>query len=281
MLKAEKIHGNFVFVSDVPFLRGFYEPHYLGRHYYYDNHYCAWLLETNSTSSNNSAWLLGYTGSPLRQFSCVCDLAQERDQGVEAIDLPPSYQCNGTGHVVLDELLYCHQGDREEYNEVIVYDLNSRSLVAIQAFPDAGDYLFGHYIIGYMKVAFDGENLWVMYGSKANDGYLTLVKVIPRFLIPIEQHVTQVRVEDMAHAIIINSILYTTLGHETTSTYINYVYNTFSQRGTFLSADEYIRIGNPNTVYMMNYNPRLGAVTTQIWVRRVYTHNVHMAPCDI
>ncbi|VDH97884.1 Hypothetical predicted protein [Mytilus galloprovincialis] len=167
--------------------------------------------------------------------------------------------CEGTGHVVYKNSLYCHKGMS---NKIVKYNLLQKKWEKEVALDNAGVHNKYPYQSGKFSdidFAVDEKGLWVIYATTYSNGNIVIVKLNDDTLEILETWVTNIPKTKVGNAFMICGVMYATDSYENIPTFIKYSFNTNNGGSKVLKDNQIIF---PNTIddkfaknYMLDYNP--------------------------
>ncbi|KAL8594457.1 hypothetical protein ACOMHN_018165 [Nucella lapillus] len=179
------------------------------------------------------------------------------------ISLP--FFCEGTGHVVYRNALYCHKSGSRTITR---YSLKRMGEAAEVELPTAGvantfPYQFGLY--SDIDLAVDEMGLWVIYSTNDSAGKMVISKLHPRTLAIETTWLTSFPKRMVGNSFMICGVLYATNSYQDTPTYIRYIYDTNTQEEAKMDA------GNLLFNNAINFNSSHQAHSVMLQ----YSHNDH------
>ncbi|XP_013399308.1 uncharacterized protein LOC106165602 [Lingula anatina] len=170
------------------------------------------------------------------------------------------FQCTGTGHVVYKGSLYCHK-----FNSTVLVksDLKGRILTEA-ALPGMGiDNSYSYSVGGNTAVDFavDEVGIWVLYSTEKEEGKLIVSQIDENSLEVMETWVTDIIKNETINAFMINGTLFALNSNTAGQSHIQYIYDTRTDRGRYLSPTTTPLLHNLNSPppyfdVMVDYNPR-------------------------
>lgn len=167
--------------------------------------------------------------------------------------------CEGTGHVVYKNSLFCQKGMT---NKIVKYNLLQKKWEKEITLPDAGVHNKYPYQSGKftdIDFAIDEKGLWVILATTYSNGNIVILKFDDEMLEITETWVTNIPKTKVGNTFMICGILYATDSYENIPTFIKYSFNTNNGGSKMLKEDQIIF---PNTIddkfaknYMLDYNP--------------------------
>ena len=214
----------------------------------------SYLTDPLETLGSGLVWTItGYTGSAVVQWPSTSALAS--GSGGTTITLPGSGH-EGTGHVVYGGYLYYVSYNS---NTIVKFDLKTKSTVASLTVPNAGYHNTYYYQWGGysdIDLAVDENGLWVLYATAANSGRMVISEIDESsFTITNTWSTASSTKTSLGNAFMICGVMYTTASYSSTTTSINYAYDTNTSTGKSLS----IPFTNPYGYNsQLSYNPNDG-----------------------
>ena len=190
------------------------------------------------------------------------------------------FRCAGDGHVIYQGRLYCNV---YRTNKVIQYDLTTRQYIHKRIF-DAGynntyPYSYGGHTD--MDFAVDEKGLWVVYGSLAHQGQLTIAKLTPDTLDVEETWTSRHDKRLVSNSFLLCGHLY--LADYARSGIIRFaaIINLGSQVEHPPGMKTWIKTQHDDQPTMLDYNPkdrRLYSwhISTKTWDSHLVRYDVHM-----
>ena len=226
--------------------------------------YGAWMADPEETLGSGLYWELdSYYGYTVTEYPSLSDLVA-RSNG-SAITLTTQYE--GTGHVVYDGYLYY-----PEYytNTIIKYDLDAQKQVDSMTLTGAGYHNTYHYQWGGwsdIDLAVDENGLWAIYATSGNSGRIVVSSIDPDKMTIIDTWNTGSSTKTgIGNAFMICGVLYTTSTYYSTSTTINYAYDTNTGKSWTPGISMPVTHGY---VTQIDYNPNDGLLYVWDYENRV------------
>ncbi len=210
-----------------------------------------WMADPLETLGEGLYWEMnGYSGSTsLVEYASLDDLVSRTSSGT--ISLANSY--DGTGAVVYDGYLYYNLGGS---NTLVQFDIATEEEVATYSLSDAGYRNTYHYQWGgYSDIDFavDEQGLWVLYATRENSGRMVISKIDPEtFTVTDTWNTDSTSKTSLGNAFMVCGVMYTVSSYSSTTTTINYAYDTNESTSSSLSISW--RNGHSYNS-QMSYNP--------------------------
>ncbi|KAJ8312656.1 hypothetical protein KUTeg_010029 [Tegillarca granosa] len=181
----------------------------------------------------------------------------EHDYATKTHKLP--FFCDGTGHVVYKNSLFCH---KVMTDKIVKYNLLLNNWVGEMSLPGVGvhnTYPYQPGIFSDIDFAVDERGLWVVYATEASKGNIVISKLDDVELTVLETWRTNIPKKQVGNTFMICGVLYATDSFENIPTYIKYVYDTGTGGSKILTPDQ-IPFSNSlkkdyGQCYMLDYNP--------------------------
>lgn len=139
------------------------------------------------------------------------------------------FYCDGTGHVVYRNALYCQKAGTRL---IVKYTLKRMNIKAETELPSAGvgntyPYQFG--MNSDIDFAVDELGLWVVYSTTDSAGKIVISKLNARSLTVEKTWMTSYPKQLVGNSFMICGVLYATNSFQETPTFVRYVYDTNTQ----------------------------------------------------
>ena len=180
--------------------------------------------------TNNTVWRIDAVGKDVRQLFAYENMKQfSLGFPMKVLLLPEPVE--STGATVYRGALYyqCRQS-----RSIICYDLTSESVLNRQDLPNAsfhGQYPYSWGGYTDIDLAVDEEGLWAIYSTDEAKGGIVVSKLDPESLAVKQTWETNIRKNTVANAFMICGRLYTVASYTATNTTINYMFDTFTNKG--------------------------------------------------
>jgi hypothetical protein len=138
----------------------------------------AWMSDAGPEGSEKVWVMMDYDGDQVLEYDTRSDL--ESDSAYRTISLDEDWA--GTGHVVLDGVLYYNEEDSQT---LVALDLDSETELVRADLPDAGTtntYPYSYYANTDIDLSVDGTGLYATYSTEAADGKLVVSELDPATL---------------------------------------------------------------------------------------------------
>lgn len=167
--------------------------------------------------------------------------------------------CEGTGHVVYKNVLYCH---KVMTNKIVKYNLMEGRWIGELTLDGAGFHNTYPYSSGKftdVDFATDEKGLWVVYATRASQGRIVISKLDYLNFVIEETWTTPITKSNVGNSFMICGVLYTIAAYDEVPTYINNIYDTNTGGHRILTSD---LIPFQNAIhshiartYRLSYNP--------------------------
>ena len=220
----------------------------------YGTTYGTFIADPLETLGSGLVWTMNsHYGTAVVQWPSTSALAS--GTGGTTITLPGS-GFDGTGAVVYGGYLYYVNYNS---NTIVKFDLKTKSQVGSLVVTNAGYHNTYHYQWGGysdIDLAVDENGLWVLYATAANSGRMVISEIDESsFTITNTWSTASSTKTSLGNAFMICGVMYTTASYSSTTTSINYAYDTNTSTGKSLS----IPFTNPYGYNsQLSYNPNDG-----------------------
>lgn len=168
--------------------------------------------------------------------------------------------CEGTGHVVYKNCLYCH---KVMTNKIVKFNLMEGRWVGELPLPGgAGShntYPYESGIFTDVDFAIDELGLWVIYATQTSRGHIVISKLDDLNFVITQSWTTDILKVDVGNAFMICGVLYCVDSFKKVPTFIKYIYDT-NNGGKRVLAEGVLPFKNSISTnyaqnYMLDYNP--------------------------
>ncbi|KAM8930299.1 myocilin isoform 2-T2 [Pelodytes ibericus] len=215
--------------------------------------YGVWMKDPEPVSpfTQETIWRVNTVGADIRQVFEYDNLDQlVKGYPTKVYVLPRSMESNGA--VVYKGSLYY---PRRKSKILVKYDFNTESVAIQKELPNAGyhgkyPYSWGGYTD--IDLAVDELGLWVIYSTENAKGSIVISQMDPNTLDIKQSWETSIRKQSVANAFMICGTLYTVGSYSSSSTTVNFAYDTLtgSQRQTSIPFRNQYGYAS-----MIDYNP--------------------------
>ncbi|KAK7087946.1 hypothetical protein V1264_021934 [Littorina saxatilis] len=173
------------------------------------------------------------------------------------------FYCEGTGHVVYRNALFCHKAGTRT---VAKYNLKKMAIAAEVELSSAGvantyPYQFG--LKSDIDLAVDEQGLWVIYSTEDSAGKIVISKLNPHSLVLEKTWLTSFPKKFVGNTFMVCGVLYATNSFKDTPTFVRYTYDTSSLQGAIHDAGHIIfnnavmfNSSQQASSIMLDYNPK-------------------------
>lgn len=198
--------------------------------------YGVWMQDPEATGpySGSMVWRIDTVGSDVRQLFGYEDMEQlVRGYPTKVLLLPEAVE--STGATMYRGSLYYQ---RRRSRTLLRYDLSSESIAARRDLPHAGfhgqfPYSWGGYTD--IDLAVDEQGLWAIYSTNKAKGAIVVAQLDPYSLEVLKTWETNIRKVTVANAFMICGRLYTVASYAAVDTFINYTFDTATNKGSAVS----------------------------------------------
>jgi len=138
----------------------------------------AWMTDADPGAAERAWVMMDYEGNQVMEYATVADLGTGTSS--RSITLPDDWA--GTGHVVLDGVLYYNE---DQSPTLVAHDLDAGAEIARQDLPGAGfenTYQYSYGAHTDIDFAADDGKLYVIYSTAAAQGRIVVSEINPTTL---------------------------------------------------------------------------------------------------
>ncbi|XP_076472972.1 noelin-like isoform X2 [Babylonia areolata] len=192
------------------------------------------VVLTDSTTNSDKMWVIAVTDK--RDLLLQYNYREDLPYNVVSRYISLPFDCEGTGHVVYRNALFCHKSGSRT---LIKYNLKRMEISTERDLPSAGVgniYPYQSGLHSDIDLAVDELGLWVIYSTKDAAGKMVISKLHPRTLEIEKTWLTSFPKKMVGNSFMICGVLYATNSYQDTPTFIRYIYDTNTQQEAKMDA---------------------------------------------